>query len=105
TGSASDNSTNERIYMYHSAWNAFLASPWFGHGMIDFTAIAGQYAPPGNSFPPSGHLHNDVADFAVIGGGLGLLSYALLLVAPIAGGFVTRGANRNPAIYLGIMAA
>lgn len=103
TGSSADSSTSQRLFMYHSAWNAFQASPWFGHGLIDYTAIAGQYAPTGPSTLNSGHLHNDVADFAVVGGLLGLVCYGLLLVAPIAGGLAVRGANRPAAIYLGIV--
>lgn len=105
TGSSSDGSTSERLYMYHSAWNAFWASPWFGHGMVDFPAIALQYAPSGPGFPPSGHLHSDLADFAVIGGALGLVAYLLLLLAPVVGGLWVRGAWRPAAIYLGIAAS
>jgi O-antigen ligase len=105
TGSSADGSTSERLYMYHSAWNAFWASPWFGHGMVDFPAIALQYAPAGPGFPPSGHLHSDLADFAVIGGTLGLVAYLLLLLAPVVGGLRARGASRPAAIYLGIVAS
>lgn len=104
TGNTADNSTNERLSMYRSAVGAFLASPLYGHGMMDYTTKAAQFAPPGRSYTPSGHLHNDLADFAVIGGSLGLLSYALLMLAPLVGGFVTRGVYRHPAIYLGVVA-
>ena len=104
TGSTTDGAIGERLYMYLSAWNALLASPWHGYGMIDFTTSAAQFAPPGPGYPPSSHLHNDIADFAVIGGMLGLLSYVLLLVAPLAGGLATRGRNRPAAIYLGAVA-
>jgi len=104
TGNTRDDSTNERLSMYRSAVGAFLASPVYGHGMMDYTTKAAEYAPPGRSYTPSGHLHNDLADFAVIGGSLGLLSYALLLLAPLAGGFAAQGRYRRPAIYLGIVA-
>lgn len=103
TGSSADGATSERLFMYQSAWSAFWASPWFGHGMIDYTAIARQYAPAGPEFPLSEHLHSDIANFAVIGGGLGLLSYGLLLVAPLAGGLAVRGPNQQAAIYLGLV--
>ena len=104
TGSSADGATSERLFMYQSAWNAFWASPWFGHGMIDYTTIARQYAPTGPDYPISEHLHNDIANFAVIGGGLGLLSYGLLLVAPLVGGLAVRGPDRPAAIYLGMVA-
>lgn len=100
-GNTTDGAISERLYMDISAWNAFLASPLHGYGMIDYTVSAARFAPPGPAFPPSGHLHSDIADFAVIGGLLGLLSYALLLAAPILGGLATRGANQHAAIYLG----
>lgn len=104
TGSSADGATSERLFMYLSAWNAFWASPWFGHGMIDYTAIARQYAPIGPGYPISEHLHSDIANFAVIGGGLGLLSYGLLVLAPLAGALPVRGPNRRVAIYLSAVA-
>ncbi|KFC64383.1 putative membrane protein [Devosia sp. LC5] len=95
-----DASTAERLYMYRSAIGAFLASPIYGHGLVDFTAIAAQYAPSGPSFPPSGHLHSDIADFAVIGGLMGLIAYGLAIAAPVAGALAVRGPARGMAIYL-----
>ncbi|MEO8685148.1 MAG: O-antigen ligase family protein [Devosia sp.] len=83
TGASPDGSTTERLSMYKTAWSAFLASPFYGHGMLDFIAITATYAPPGVVFPSYEHLHNDIADFAVIGGLLGLVAYALLIVAPL----------------------
>ena len=103
SGGTTDGSIGERLYMYTSAWNAFWASPWFGYGMIEYTTSASQFAPPGPGYPPSSHLHNDLADFAVIGGSLGLIAYGLLLAAPIAGALAIRGRNRHPALYLGVV--
>ena len=102
TGATTDNAVGERFYMLISAWNAFWASPIFGHGLLDYTRSAAQYAPPGPmQFKPSQHLHNDIADFAVIGGSLGLVSYALLMAAPLIGALRVRGQWRGAAIYLG----
>ncbi|WIJ24044.1 O-antigen ligase family protein [Devosia sp. RR2S18] len=104
SGTTGDSSVGERFHMYISAWNAFQASPIFGHGLIDYTHAAAQYAPPGPvQYKPSQHLHNDIADFAVIGGSLGLLSYVLYLAAPLAGALATRGRWRNAALYLGVV--
>jgi len=103
SGSTSDGSIGERLYMYQSAWNAFWASPWYGFGLIDYTSSAAQYAPSGPiQWPPSGHLHSDTADFAVIGGLMGLVSYALLLAAPLVSAFKAMGPWRGPIIYLGV---
>jgi O-antigen ligase len=95
-----DGSTTERLIMYRSAFNAFLASPVYGHGLIDYVAAAARHAPAGATFPIMGHLHNDIADFAVAGGGLGLLAYALFLLAPIVE--VLRRPRSWPAIHLAL---
>ncbi|KKB10861.1 hypothetical protein VE25_15880 [Devosia geojensis] len=95
-----DGSTTERLIMYQSAFNAFLASPLYGHGLIDYVAAAARHAPPGATFPVMGHLHNDIADFAVAGGGLGLLAYALFLLAPVVE--VLRRPRSWPAIHLAL---
>jgi O-antigen ligase len=101
-GGPSDDSTSQRVYMLRSAWGAFQASPIFGHGMIRYTHIAAQYGPADNPFRPSGHLHNDIADFAVIGGLLGLLSYILILLAPLAASLGISRQRRAPILFLGL---
>jgi O-antigen ligase len=102
SGGGADGSIGERLYMYQSAWNALWASPWYGFGFIDYTYSAAQYAPPGPQWPPSQHLHSDLADFAVIGGGLGLLTYLLFLAAPLVQASKARGKWRQPILYLGV---
>ncbi|WP_157959711.1 O-antigen ligase family protein [Devosia submarina] len=101
TGTTADASANERLHMLQSALQAFWASPIFGHGILDYTDVAQSYAPPDMNYRSWGHLHNDVADFAVIAGTLGLLSYVLLVLAPFASGLANKGRWRNATIYLG----
>ncbi len=101
TGYSGDDSTIVRLIMYQSAFNAFLASPLVGFGLIDYPAAALAHAPPGTTFPLFAHLHNDIADFAVAGGLLGLLAYGLFLFAPLAGALRARGPLRIPLLYLG----
>lgn len=96
-----DSSTIERLVMYQSALNAFLASPFVGYGLIDYPAAAAAHAPPGVAFPLYSHLHNDLADFAVAGGVLGLAAYGLFLLAPLVGAFRAQGPLRIPLLYLG----
>jgi O-antigen ligase len=103
TGTTADASTNERLHMLQSALAAFWSSPLYGHGFLDYAAVAQSFVPPGPDYGPWGHLHNDVADFAVIGGSLGLVSYGLLLLAPVLGGLRHRGRWRHATIYLGIV--
>lgn len=76
-----DLSTSIRLNMYESGFRAFLASPIFGHGPLNFVAVADSLAAV--PFGAAPHLHNDLADFAASAGMLGLLAYAMLLLAPV----------------------
>lgn len=103
TGAPVDGSTAQRLIMYQSAYNAFLASPLYGHGLVDFIAITAGYAPQGVVFPTYEHLHNDIADFAVVGGFLGLCAYGLFIAAPMLGALrVRNGRHGRAAIMLGM---
>ncbi|WP_127751726.1 O-antigen ligase family protein [Devosia sp. 1566] len=105
SGEPGDDSTSQRLIMYRSALAAFMASPVWGHGLGHFMEAAAQFAPPGARFPKYDHLHNDIADFAVSGGLLGLLSYGLILLAPFAGAWRAQGSQRAPALYLALVAS
>lgn len=83
----SDASTGQRLEMLGAAWQLFLASPVNGYGWANFASIA---------HPIIGHLvagpadtvfqfHNDLANFAVAAGGIGVLCWAALLTAPVLG--------------------
>lgn len=84
-GVITDHSTWERVTLYQSAWNALMASPVYGHGLDSLAATALDYAPNGATFPLYDHLHSDLADFAVGGGGLGLLALVCLWLTPLVG--------------------
>lgn len=98
-GDPRDASSAERLLMYQGALGAFLAAPWFGYGLFEFVLAAAKFGPPGVTFPVYGHLHSDIADFAVSGGIAGLLGYGLLLAAPLAEALTARpGPTRRPAL-------
>lgn len=105
-GSTSDGSTSERLQIYLAAWRAFLDSPLVGHGLVGLTGPVLQYMPQGAELGDYQHLHNDLADFAVAGGALGLVAYFLILAAPIAE-VLWRGAwrRRGTALYLALVVA
>jgi O-antigen ligase len=85
SGQAFDSSVNERVLIYSSGVRAWLASPLLGHGAIDLVGQAAQYVPEGMVLRPYDHLHNDIIDFAVSAGVLGLLAYAAFVAAmPLA---------------------
>lgn len=102
-GGEVDSSTMQRVVMYEAAYNTFRASPIFGHGLIDFIRTTSQYVPKGIKFPFYDHLHSDLADFAVVGGLIGLLTYSLFIAAPALGGIRAASVHRRAAILLGSM--
>jgi O-antigen ligase len=79
-----DGATQQRLVLYRAALEAFKQSPVFGHGSGQLASATGPHMPDEYAgMRHSEHLHNDAADFAVIGGALGLFAYLCLLVAPL----------------------
>ena len=80
-----DSSMQDRLYMWETAWNAFLAKPIFGFGFDSHLSFEQQYqsaeakAFQGNSVHADA-AHNVFLDFASYGGVLLLLSFALILI-------------------------
>ncbi|MFC0013165.1 O-antigen ligase family protein [Devosia nitrariae] len=95
-----DGSTAKRLVMYWGAFEAFLSSPVFGHGLVDLTEAVARHVPPDAPFESPPHMHNDIADFAVVGGTLGLFAYGLFLLAPLAEAISAGRPRPWPAIYL-----
>lgn len=97
-----DGATQERLVLYQAAWEAFKQAPVFGYGSGHFATEAGKFMPDAYAnMRGSEHLHSDIADFATIGGVVGLLAYLCLLSAPL---FVFRGVydvNIRRALMLG----
>ncbi|KKB80325.1 hypothetical protein VW35_07970 [Devosia soli] len=81
SGLPTDDSTSIRLQMYLGGLRAFLESPIFGQGPLDFVAVADSLADV--PFGGAPHLHNDLADFAASAGVLGLVAYGLFMAAPI----------------------
>ena len=90
-----------RHLLYETAVRAFMASPIFGHGLIDYVGAAARYATDPAALSQFEHLHSDLADFAVAAGSFGLAAYALFLLAPLVGGMRAQGPLRVPLLYLG----
>jgi O-antigen ligase len=80
-----DFSTRVRLQLYAAAIEAFQRSPWIGHGWHDMMEAIIPFLDPdapgyARRLP---QLHNDVLDFAVAAGVVGIISYLMLLAAPI----------------------
>lgn len=77
-----DNSMAIRFNYYQAGWQAFLHQPWFGYGWHQVYQASAPYlieeAPAG----AVRHLHNDILNFAVAFGIVGVAAYLLALAAP-----------------------
>lgn len=77
-----DHTTASRLDLYQAAWHAFQRSPIVGHGWAHLMEAATPFLrdPTLAKLP---QLHNDVADFAVAAGLVGVLCYVALLLTPV----------------------
>ena len=80
-----DTSAQIRLAMQRAGWAAFLDSPWVGHGWQRIMTATIPHLPLAEEHILDGqpHLHNDIANFAVAGGVMGLVAYAVLLLTPL----------------------
>ncbi len=97
-GQVADAAIDIRLGLYRAAAELFAQSPLAGHGWGDATMplVFERLTPEQLSWGQVVHLHNDIAQFAVSGGLLGLIAWALMLAAPIAGWFRLPRDERTP---------
>jgi len=81
-----DFTTQIRLDLYWAGYQAFLERPIFGHGWARLMSAAWPYL-PADKAPYLGlpQLHNDVINFAVAAGVVGVGIYFTILAAPIIG--------------------
>lgn len=96
-----DESTRQRFLLYRAGWRSFLQEPWIGHGWGNVMMSVKPFIPWTNQWMSQlPQLHNDVLNFAVAGGLLGLLAYAFIITAPIIGALLApRDSLRTFRIY------
>lgn len=83
-----DGSANERLQMLSAAWELFQQSPIIGHGWAHFAALAHPIIGSivwGGADDRWFQFHNDLANFAVAAGLVGVVCWLALLAAPVAG--------------------
>ncbi len=80
-----DRTTGIRLRLYSAGWRAFLESPWIGHGWARLMASVYPYLDePSDAYARKlPQLHDDVLNFAVAGGLVGVSVYCLIIVAPV----------------------
>ena len=85
-GAVTDHTVSERLALYQAGWQAFLSSPWIGHGWAHIvSAVLPFLHTTDASVARLPQLHNDVLDFAVAGGVVGVACYFVILTAPLIG--------------------
>jgi O-antigen ligase len=92
TGATSDASTAQRLAMLSAAWQLYAVSPIVGHGWANFAAVAYPILGTtvgGGPADPFFQFHNDLANFAVAAGMIGVLCWLVLLIAPVVGAFMS----------------
>jgi O-antigen ligase len=94
-----DGSTWQRLIFLRGAIDAFLASPVIGHGASQLISAAASHFPPGYEYL-GGHLHSDIADFAVVAGLLGIVAFVLILLSPFFALLRAKGTEKRRAIVI-----
>lgn len=102
-GSAvTDESTRERLVLWRAGWTSFQQSPWIGHGWGNIMSsvqplLPGSDAALAQTLP---QLHNDVLNFAVGAGVVGILCYLAIISTPLIGAWLSpRDALRSFRLY------
>ncbi|MCF6302034.1 MAG: O-antigen ligase family protein [Devosiaceae bacterium] len=92
SGSSEDESVNIRLDFYRTGIELFGQSPLFGHGWAKMSELVYAILDPakyGTLLVEKFHFHNDMLNFAVSGGVLGIISYFLFLFGPLIGAIKT----------------
>jgi O-antigen ligase len=80
----SDETTRIRLVLYEAGFQAFLESPWIGHGWARLMTVIVPFLAPGDvQHAGLPQLHNDILNFAVAAGIVGVAVYVLLIATPI----------------------
>lgn len=90
-----------RTALYATAWHAFLSSPLVGHGYGQLIPMVMAEFPTMTKLETLENLHSDLPNFAAMAGGLGVLSYLLLIAAPLLL-LRAEAVRRQPALAFGV---
>lgn len=71
-----------RTALYEAGWQALQSAPIVGIGYGQMMPLVRELYPDMTSLHTLENLHSDIADFAALGGALGLAAYFLLLLSP-----------------------
>ena len=95
--------TAKRVILWRAAFGAFGEAPLLGHGWARLMSAVAPYVPPEHQEAlklPS--LHNDLADFAVAAGVVGIGVYLLLLATPLVASLLSARDSLYPVRLYGV---
>ncbi len=100
-GQTSDYTTQTRLAMYGAGWQAFLNAPLLGHGWANMMEATLPMVPEAFKEHVAGlpQLHNDVVDFAVAGGIVGVVLYFCFLAIPLIAAHRLKSGGRSSHVY------
>lgn len=104
--SVGESSIGIRVSLLAGAVEAFKASPWVGYGWGHFGEVIEPYVGSFNLARSvhQFHLHNDLADFAIAGGVVGIVAYGLIVLAPVVGALASPPDTQRHGRVLGTVA-
>lgn len=81
---AVDESSRQRLVLWNAGWRAFADSPWLGYGWANIMDVTRTLLPAQDvALADLPQLHNDVLNFAVGGGVVGIACYLAIISAPV----------------------
>jgi O-antigen ligase len=90
-GAVVDESARERLVFYTAGWQSFLQSPLLGHGWGNIMPSIQPFlsASDAGLAEANKQLHNDVLNFAVGAGIVGVFCYLAIISAPLIGAWLS----------------
>lgn len=82
-----DENARQRLVLWRAGWTSFLQSPWIGHGWANIMPSVQPFLPPEDAILAQTlpQLHNDILNFAVGAGIVGVACYLAIISAPLIG--------------------
>jgi len=86
-----DEQARQRLVLYRAGWQSFTQSPWIGHGWGHIMSSVKPFLADSDQWLLTWlpQLHNDVLNFAVASGVVGVGAYLLVVTAPIVGAILS----------------
>jgi O-antigen ligase len=86
-GPVADEQARQRLVLYKAGWQSFTQSPWIGHGWGNIMSSVKPFLAESDQWLLTWlpQLHNDVLNFAVASGIVGVIAYILIVTVPIVG--------------------